>query len=273
LALSSQEVVSADTMQEIPRLVSEVSSGIVRLAFFRDEEQVGNGSGFLTNGLLVTNSHVIRSGQFDAVEMTFGDQSSNPITPVRYLPKDFYATVIHESPEKELDYAILQIEEPEFRGRFQFAVAAAEGIEVGEQVLFFGFPFGSEHLTSHIGYISAQFHLNRVHRLQIDGSINPGNSGGPLVYPPTGKAIAIVTRTQTGLEQDFDALLEAIERNVQALDGARARMTIGGIDPVQATRATMTILGRLAMNLRRSANVGIGYAFCTEHILETGLLG
>ncbi len=78
---------------------------------------------------------VFGSPQFDAVEITFGDQSSTPITPVRYLPEDFYATIVRESPEKELDYAILQIKEPEFRGHFQFAVAPAEGIEVGGLIL------------------------------------------------------------------------------------------------------------------------------------------
>jgi exosome complex RNA-binding protein Csl4 len=41
----------------------------------------------------------------------------------------------------------------------------------------------------------------------------------------------------------------------------------------KATQATMIVLGRLAKNLERTANVGIGYAFCAEHILATGRLG
>ena len=263
-------------MQEIPKIVSEVASGVVRLAFFKDHEQVGNGSGFLSKSLVITNSHVIRPpDSFDAVEITFGDQESNPITPIRYLPDQLYATVVSESPKQDLDYAVLRIEEPELSDRFQFTIvsAEAEGVKVGEQVLFFGFPFGSEYLTSHVGYISAQFRKREIHRLQIDGSINPGNSGGPLVHLASGKVIAIITRTQTGLEKDFDNLVAAIKQNVKALTQSKTIMKIGGIDPIQATQITMEILGKLAKNLKRSANVGIGYAFCAEHILATGLLG
>lgn len=76
-------------MQKIPQVISEVCSGVVCLAFFTNGEQVGNGSGFLSNELLITNSHVIRPGPFDAVEITFGDDNLNPITPIRYLPEQF----------------------------------------------------------------------------------------------------------------------------------------------------------------------------------------
>ena len=255
-------------------LISALRSGVVRLAFFKDSEQVGSGSGFLSNGFLVTCSHIIRRYPFDAVEISFGDQNSNPITPIRYATDNLYRCIINESLESEYDYAILKIDEPELQGRFQFPIKHMKGEIVGEQVLFFGFPFGSQHLTSHVGYISADFWSNKIHIFQIDGSINPGNSGGPLVYIGSGAAIGIITRTQTGLEKDFDDLITAIRNNVKALEQSRtgAKMTIGGIDPVQATQVTMGILGKLSVNLKRSANVGIGYAFSSEHVLETGLL-
>lgn len=101
-------------MQKIPQVISEVCSGVVCLAFFTNEEQVGNGSGFLSNELLITNSHVIRPGPFDAVEITFGDDNLNPITPIRYLPEQLHSTIISESPEEEFDYAVLKVDDPEF---------------------------------------------------------------------------------------------------------------------------------------------------------------
>lgn len=255
-------------------LISALRSGVVRLAFFNDSEQVGSGSGFLSNGFLVTCSHIIRRYPFDAVEITFGDQTSTPITPIRYATDNLYQCIINESLESEYDYAILKIDEPELQDRYQFPIKYMKGEIVGEQVLFFGFPFGSQHLTSHVGYISADFWSNKIHIFQIDGSINPGNSGGPLVHIGSGAAVGMVTRTQTGLEKDFDDLITAISNNVKALEqsGRGARMTIGGIDPIQATKVTMGILAKLSANLKRSANVGIGYAFSSEHILKTGSL-
>lgn len=208
------------------------------------------------------------------MEITFGDQTSNPIQPIRLAKEDFYSRICDESTEGNADYVVVDMSaEPEFTGRYEFEPETADGIiHVDDQVLFFGFPFLGSHLTSHVGYISADYVADQVHHLQIDGSINRGNSGGPLFHPASGKAIAIVTRTELGLERDFDQLVEAIGKNVQGLSRQRASMTIGGIDPVQATRTTMVILGRLANNLRRSANVGIGWAFCTEHLLSGGAL-
>jgi len=255
-------------------LISLVRSGVVRLAFFKDSEQVGNGSGFLSNDLLVTCSHIIRRYPFDAVEISFGDQNSNPITPIRYTADNIYGCIVNESSENEYDCAILKIDEPELKDRYQFPIKHMKGEIVGEQVLFFGFPFGSQHLTSHVGYISADFWSNNIHVFQIDGSINPGNSGGPLVHIASGAAAGIVTRTQTGLEKDFDDLIQAIKNNITVLKQSRegVRMTVGGIDPIETMQITMSILGKLSVNLKRSSNVGIGYAFSSEHVLETGLL-
>ena len=260
-------------MGELSEVISTVCPGVVRLAFYREHEQIGSGSGFLTRGKLVTNSHVIRAGEFDAIELTFGDQSRNPIEPIRLSQKDLFQRIYNEFPEGSLDYAVLDMSaEPEFANRHEFEIARADGImEVGDQVLFFGFPFGSKVLTSHVGYISAEYREQGIHLLQIDGSINRGNSGGLLFHLNSGKVVGIGTRTQTGLERDFDELVTAIQANEQALSQrGGVAVSIGGVDPIQATRVTMTILRKVATNLKRSANVGIGWAFCAEHVLEGG---
>lgn len=252
-------------------LISVTRSGVVRFSFIKNGEQIGSGSGFLSSGYVITNSHVIRAGSFDAVEITFGDQDVNPITPIRYTPDILYGFIVNESPEDEFDYVIFKIDEPELNGRFQFKIRAFKYETVGEQVLFFGFPFGFSHMTSHVGYISADYQEERRRIFQIDGSINPGNSGGPLIRIGSGDVIGIVTRTHTGLEKDFDKLVITIKENLKALEQAKGMMSMGGIDPIQATQATMGILGKLSFNLKRSANVGIGYAFSVEHISEAGL--
>lgn len=262
-------------MTSLADTIASVRSGVVRLALFDGHEQVGNGSGFLSHAKVITNSHVIRERPFDAVELTFGDQDSDPITPVRISCEDLYSRVQDESPKVGFDYAVLDFSaEPEFTGRHDFVMQPADQLaRVGDEVLFFGFPFGSKALTSHAGHISASYTTRDVHRLQIDGSINPGNSGGPMFHLSSGKVIGIVTRTETGLERDFDELIEAISRNEQVLSHPRrASVVIGGLDPVKSTRITMTLLKRVARNLKRSANVGIGWAFCSEHVLRSRIL-
>jgi hypothetical protein len=257
-------------------LISLIRPAIVRLVFFNNNrEQVGSASGFLSNGLLITCSHVIRQYPFDAVEITFGDQNHNPITPIRYSSDILTNSIIKESLESEYDFALVKFNEPEVNGRYQLQIKHMKQEAVGEQVLFFGFPFGTQHLTSHIGYISSDFWRGSTHVFQIDGSINPGNSGGPLIHIASGSVIGMVTRTETGLEKDFDQLVEAVKNNLRALNQSRqggARTIIGGIDPVEASQVTMRILARLSVNMKRSANVGIGFCLSSEHIIQTGLV-
>ena len=256
-------------------LIRLIRPGIVRLAFFNNHrEQVGSATGFLSNDFLVTCSHVIRRYPFDAVELTFGDQNLKEITPIRWSADTLIDNIEKESLESEYDYAIIRFSEPEASGRHQLQFRTPRQELVGEQVLFFGFPFGTQNLTCHIGYISSDFGRGNAHLFQIDGSINPGNSGGPLVHVPSGSVIGIVTRAETGLERDFDQLIEAIGDNVKALGSRQggARIVVGGIDPVQSMYVTMNILKKVSFNMKRGANVGIGFCVSSEHIIQTGLI-
>src|SRR4030042_1275706 len=252
-------------------IIQLIRPNIVRLAFFNNyREQVGGATGFLSNGFLVTCSHVIRKYPFDALDLTFGDQDLRKITPIRWSIDTLINNIERESLESEYDYAIIRFNEPEARGRCQLRFGTPQQELVGEQVLFFGFPFATEHLTSHIGYISSDFRRGNAHLFQIDGSINPGNSGGPLVHIRSGSVIGIVARTETGLEKDFDELVDAIGDNLEALrlGHGGARILIGRIDPVQSLHVTMAILKKLSLNMKRSANVGIGFCVSSEHVIQ-----
>jgi hypothetical protein len=266
----------SETNKELIRLVR---SSIVRLALFnKDREQIGSATGFLSNDFLVTCSQVIRKEPFDAVEFTFGDQSLREITPIRLSADTLIGRLARESPESECDYAVIRFSEPETRGRYQLEVRSPRQESVGEQVLFFGFPFGTQNLTSHVGYISSDFRRGGVHRFQIDGSINPGNSGGPLIHIPSGSVIGMVTRAETGLEKDFDEVIEAIQNTVEAMKSGEdqafggARVTIGEADLGDSLLETMRILKKLSLNMKRGANVGIGFCVSSEHIIQTGLI-
>jgi hypothetical protein len=43
---------------------------------------------------------------------------------------------------------------------------------------------------------------------------------------------------------------------------------IAGLDPVDGLRASQAAMLQIATNLRRSANVGIGYAFGSNHVRD-----
>jgi S1-C subfamily serine protease len=247
-------------------LIAQVRSGIAEIALERDGKVLGNGSAFLVKGGLVTNSHVIRPpGKLDAIRIRF--EGSNQF--IRLLPEAFYKATLAESLESELDYAFINLEEPEFERRYRFEFGDLDDIAVGENVSFLGFPFGMPQLTAHMGYVSSIHEQKGRTIIQIDGSVNGGNSGGPLLCLKTGTVVGIITRAITGIiEHEFDNLIATLQNNQTILSRSGAVIKVGGIDPIQGLIASQAAMEQIARNLKRSANVGIGYAFSINPIRD-----
>ncbi|MEN9769347.1 MAG: hypothetical protein RLZZ180_977 [Pseudomonadota bacterium] len=140
--------------------------------FFGDqapnEPQVGLGSGVIVspNGFILTNNHVIEGA--DNIEVSLNDQRTAK------------ARVVGTDPETDL--AVLKIELDKLPA---IVLGNSESLEIGDQVLAIGNPFGvGQTVTS--GIISAlgrnQLGINVFENfIQTDAAINPGNSGGALV--------------------------------------------------------------------------------------------
>lgn len=249
-------------------LIAQMRSGVAQVLVEHERVRIGSGSGFLVEGGLVTNSHNIRSRDVDAIIIRFADtDSEDSASYIRMLPED---CVVAESPENERDYIYLRLLDSDFNDRYVFEFTdSSSPLSVGEQVLFLGFPFGMTQLTSHIGYVSSIHERNEVEIIQIDGSVNGGNSGGPLLDLKTGKVAGIVTRAVTGIiEEQFNRLIEALQQNQAACRGAQITMTIGSINPIQAIEASQRAMEKIARDLYRSANVGIGYAYSAKYVRD-----
>jgi serine protease Do len=134
----------------------------------RIENSLGSGVIVRANGLIVTNSHVIR----DASE----------ITVVLADRREFPARIV--TTDDRTDLSLLRIDAG--RERLPFIdLRDSDQLEVGDVVLAIGNPFGvGQTVTS--GIISA---LARTAEgvsdysffIQTDAAINPGNSGGALI--------------------------------------------------------------------------------------------
>ena len=124
-------------------------------------------------------------------------------------------------------------------------------------------------MTCHVGYISSIYESDGVSKIQIDGSVNGGNSGGPLLELDGGQVIGIVTRAEFGfVAEEFDQLIQTLGQNIKILSEQRSSVKIGGIDPNEGLKISQMAMKKIAVNLRRSANVGIGIAFSSDHIRE-----
>ena len=148
----------------------------------RDRGGSGLGSGFIfqSNGLILTNAHVVSHAQ--RIQVTLADG------------RELEATLVHI--ERQEDLAVLKLSN---QTSLPVAELSAEPLQPGQLVIAVGNPFGlSWSVTA--GVVSA---IGRSLEAPEEGSvlknliqtqtpINPGNSGGPLVNG-MGKVVGITT--------------------------------------------------------------------------------
>ncbi|NDY91320.1 Do family serine endopeptidase [Ideonella livida] len=158
----------------------------------------GQGSGFIiaSDGLILTNAHVVR----DAKEVTVRLQDH----------REFAAKVLGADPVT--DIAVLRIDA---KGLPAVRLGDTRNLEVGDPVLAIGAPYGLEQ-TATQGIVSAKGRSlpgdTVVPFIQTDAAVNPGNSGGPL-FDGTGAVVGINAQiySQSG---GFQGLSFAIPINV-----------------------------------------------------------
>lgn len=154
-------------------------------AFGRPSERVMSslGSGVIVNreGLVVTNTHVIKGGSDAAIRVALADKS------------EYDAKVIAQ--DDKADIAVLKIEGGD--GNFPFLnFDDSDSLEVGDLVLAIGNPFGvGQTVTSGIVSALSRTEVSQSDSqvfIQTDAAINPGNSGGALV-DMSGRLVGINT--------------------------------------------------------------------------------
>jgi putative serine protease PepD len=174
----------------------------------------GTGSGFVvsSDGLIVTNAHVVDGAQQVAVKLgTDGEP----------LP----AEIVGIDPSQDL--ALLDVEAEDLP---TLSLGDSESVEVGDSVYAIGSPFGLDQ-TFTTGVVSA---LDRTLQapdgaaieggIQTDAAINPGNSGGPLL-DASGEVIGVNSQIATGGAQGgnvgigFAIPSDTVERFVEAARG------------------------------------------------------
>ena len=136
----------------------------------------GMGSGFIisTDGLILTNAHVVREAKDVTVKLS--DR------------REYTAKVI--GIDTATDIAVLRIDAT---GLPVVRLGDPQSLEVGDPVLAIGAPYGLEQ-TATQGIVSAKGRSLPgdavVPFIQTDAAVNPGNSGGPL-FDGTGSVVGI----------------------------------------------------------------------------------
>jgi Do/DeqQ family serine protease len=154
----------------------------------RERIQSALGSGVIVSpdGVIVTNTHVVKVGVTSEIRIVLADR------------REFDAKVVLQ--DEKTDIAILRIEGGD--GNFpSLRFDDSDSVEVGDLVLAIGNPFGvGQTVTSGIISALGRSEIGRSDiqsYIQTDAAINPGNSGGALV-DMGGRLIGINTAIYSG---------------------------------------------------------------------------
>jgi serine protease Do len=193
------------------------------------ENSLGSGVIVQSDGLIVTNYHVIEDA--DEIMVVLADR------------REFRAQVV--GADEPADLAILDIESD---GLPALPLGDSDGLEVGDLVLAVGNPFGiGQTVTS--GIISALARStpevgSDLSFIQTDAAINPGNSGGALVTLDgalVGINTAIFTRGGGSIGIGFAIpvnLVKALIRSIEGGGDGLARAWLGAtVQPVDVDLA------------------------------------
>jgi Do/DeqQ family serine protease len=156
------------------RLEDEIYRRFFGERFGMPEERAQNslGSGVIVHpdGLVVTNTHVVKVGGNTEIKVVLSDK------------REFDAHVVMQ--DEKADIAILKLDGA--AQKFDFLeFADSDDLEVGDLVLAIGNPFGvGQTVTQGIVSALARTEIGKSDVqvfIQTDAAINPGNSGGALV--------------------------------------------------------------------------------------------
>jgi S1-C subfamily serine protease len=197
-AQAEPEATSSDGDLSFSEVYREVADGVVEITasgiagdgaspFGQQQPQGATGSGFVYDdqGHVVTNYHVVEGAQ--SVEVTAPDGTS------------YEARVVGSDPSTDL--AVLEVDAPRDALK-PLAIGDSKALEVGEQVVAIGSPYGLEETVT-AGIVSALdrritspngFAIDDA--IQTDAAINHGNSGGPLVNMQ-GEVVGVNSQIET----------------------------------------------------------------------------
>jgi serine protease Do len=208
-----------DLVKKVGPSVVSINTSTTVQSFFGAQEQEGAGTGVIvsSDGLILTNKHVVQGASTVTVTNTDGKQFQGKILAV----------------DSTNDIAFVKVEAT---GLPAAELGDSENVEVGQKAIAIGNALGEYSNTVTTGVISGkqrpvqasdgQGNTETLTNLfQTDAAINPGNSGGPLLNID-GQVIGINTAVASGNNAQNIGFAIPINQVKGALESVQTRGVI-----------------------------------------------
>jgi S1-C subfamily serine protease len=152
------------------------------------------------------------------------------------------------------DFALVRLKSKPTKSFAKVQLASdKEMLEVGDEVVFSGYPLATPGMVTHRGMVSGFDSSTSL--IFIQASINKGNSGGALLNSQ-GHVVGIVSMREGGISHGLAALRAHIDQT-----SSQGKALIMGVDPLQATKD-------IIQTLDQHISTGIGYARAVRFVRE-----
>ncbi len=237
----------------------------------RTQESAGTGIILTTDGLILTNRHVVPAGTTD-VSITLSD--GTVLDAVRVLGRT--------RSSDSLDIAFLKVEDTKGHRLKAAQIGDSSKMKVGESVVAIGNTLGQFQNTVTTGIISGYGRSlqaggsgsgseNLDDMFQTDAAINEGNSGGPLVNM-NGEVIGVNTAIASGAQTVGFAIpinnVKGLIESVKAT-GKLERPYLG----VMYVMLTDDIAKQYSLSVKRGAYIPMAVDMGAETIMADGPAG
>lgn len=167
------------------------------------------------------------------------------------------ATVISIPNQAEIDsmqydFAVLHLIQKPFKPIAALPIVSVTNTnEVGDDIIFSGYPLATPAMVTHKGMISGISQNGEI--ICIEASINKGNSGGALCNS-RGQVIGIISMREGGISYGLKDMADYIDQTSK-----NGSVRLMGVDPLQGMRA-------LTLTLDEYISTGIGYARSVQYL-------
>ena len=239
----------------------------VQILFLDGDRIRASGTAFFFCNYLITCHHVYWGPKNTEVVIRFCDANPDDLRDgVNVSYPDFIEAIVKSSPEKEFDYAILDLRQIPKERVNNFTVPVREPPSLYDPVAVIGYPFSRLRPVAHHCYVSSFFKSGPAQLMQLEGSINFGNSGGPVVALREQAVIGYVSTKEAGFTDKFWSLRESIGQNIgdlrQLQECAKDKQMVSKLLNQQEQ------LQQICDEMLRSSNTGIASAVRIQHLLR-----